>query len=121
MNQEPFAHPIQSLEIDLEARRLASVARGDSSGAVETQPLPKGSHEEMAALRSEVQDLREELGQVMADRDAHRLALQAMYAKTYPEDLEPLDITTLVPRPAGTPDIFEDALAEMERLGYAPL
>ena len=75
----------------------------------------------MAALRTEVQNLRKELAGVQADRDAHRKAVQAMFVKLHPEVLEPIDVSTLTPKPPGTPDIFEEALVEMERLGYAPL
>jgi hypothetical protein len=91
-----------------------------SSGA-EPQPSRKKADEELAALRSEVQNLRKELARAQAERDVERKAVQAMFAKLYPDDLKPIDPATLVRRPAGTPDIFEDALAEMERLGYAPL
>ena len=101
-------HPTQSPRAD-----------ANSSG-VEPQPLPKAD-EELAALRSEVQNLRKELASVQADRDAQRKEVQALFAKLYTEDLEPIDPATLVRRPAGTPDIFEDALAEMERLRYDPL
>lgn len=75
----------------------------------------------MAALRSEVQNLRKELARAQADRDTERKEVQRLFAKLYLSDLEPIDPATLTPRPAGTLDIFEDALAEMERLGYNPL
>jgi len=93
----------------------------DDSSGVERRPSPKGADEELAALRSEVQNLRKELANVQADRDVYRREVQALFVKLYPGDLEPIDPATLTPRPAGTPDIFEEALAEMERLGYDPL
>ena len=91
-----------------------------SSGA-EPQPSRKKADEELAALRSEVQNLRKELARAQAERDVERKAVQAMFVKLYPEDLEPIDVSTLTPKPPGTPDIFEEALAEMERLGYDSL
>lgn len=91
----------------------------DPSGD-DPRPSPKKADEELAALRSEVQNLRKDLARAQADRDAERKEVQALFAKLHPEDLEPIDPALLVRRPVGTPDIFEDALAEMERLGYEP-
>ena len=102
-------HPTQSPQPD------------DDSSGVERRPSPKGSDEELAALRSEVQQLRKELARAQAERDRERKAVQALLVKLHPEVLEPIDPATLTPRPPGTPDIFEEALAEMERLGYDPL
>lgn len=93
----------------------------DNSSGVEPKPLPKGADEELAALRSEVQNLRKQLARAQADRDAERKEVQSLYAKLYLSDLEPIDVSKLTPRPPGTPDMFEEVLAEMERLGYDPL
>ena len=108
MNDDSL-HPTQSPQSD-----------ANSSG-VEPQPLAKGADEELAALRTEVQNLRKELARAQADCDRERKAVQALYVKLHPEVLVPIDPATLTPRPAGTPDISEYALAEMARLGYEPL
>ena len=93
----------------------------DASSGVERRPSPKKADEELAALRSEVQKLRKDLARAQAECDRERKAVQALYVKLHPEVLVPIDPATLTPRPAGTPDILEEVLAEMERLGYDPL